>query len=102
MADEPQEWIVTKTIAANRQLRQLLEGAPIGNERRQLAVILKEMAARLERRPLEFGDPVYSAQKDGGKVHHALIHPISITFVAYELERVVCIFSVRHVAKPLS
>jgi len=95
MTPDPVRFTVTRLPAVDRQIEDLVSTTPRGSQRKNLLAILRTVVDRLQTDPLRFGDPIYRTKKDAGKVCHGYLAPVSVHFVVYETEQVVCMLKVR-------
>jgi hypothetical protein len=75
------------------QVRQMLDAAQqAGNE----AVLraFRDITARLQANPLDFGEPRYSLQHPGATVRVGVLGPIAVQFAVYSVERRVWVLRV--------
>src|SRR5882724_683248 len=79
---------------ALKRLHELEQRAKTLGIAKQLAITLEQIADRLERAPLEWGEPQYHTILPGGVVRHAVWEGLSVRFVAYEQQRVVLILDI--------
>lgn len=78
-------------------VRSILLSEPDVQKRTAIVDALEETLNKLRNAPLDFGDPLYRTRKEGGVVCHGLCWPMSVQFVVYEAEQVVCILKVKRV-----
>jgi hypothetical protein len=64
---------VDRTPGVNQQMHELAERAKARRIRNAYADALREMLARLQNGPLEWGDPEYNAKHPGGVFCHGII-----------------------------
>ena len=96
MAEQPQPpcW-VNQLVQVMTEVRALRERAARKNVRGLFLATLEEMSKQLRESPYEWGDPQYHTVRAGGTVYHALCRPLTVRYVVYEPEHLVCILSVR-------
>src|SRR5262245_26246060 len=76
------------------QMRALEEQAASAGVYDEYLAALKGVLERVQTAPLEWGDPEWRTQKQGGYVCHGILSPLLVFFVVYEVERSVCILKV--------
>ena len=95
MASASDRFTVTRICQVERQINELVKNASTKYERRRILAILQAVVSRLEQDPTNFGDPIYSTKKRGGKVFYGHVWPVSVQYAVYEAERVVCLLKVQ-------
>src|SRR5688572_31582380 len=95
MATDPGPFSLTRLPVVDRQITDLLARIKSSDTRRKVRQIVRAIFVRLRTNPLEFGDPIYHTKKAGGTVCHSFLRPISVHFVVFESERVVCILKIQ-------
>jgi hypothetical protein len=77
------------------KIQRLAEQAQERGIRKAYLDALTEITTNLRTRPLEWGDPEYNTNKEGGVVCHGIVHPVLVRFSVHEPEQTVLIFDVQ-------
>jgi hypothetical protein len=87
--------VVDRVSQVDEQIRLLAaRAAKLGLYDSYLGAI-RTVLAKLKADTLTWGDPEYHTHQQGGVVCHALHPPLVIYYVVFEVERVVCILSIK-------
>jgi hypothetical protein len=86
---------VGKFAGVAEQMHTLADLATLAGLRQSYLDALKYMLERLQRDPLEWGDPLYRTQREGGVVCHAWIGPIIVRYAVFESEESVLIIEIK-------
>jgi hypothetical protein len=79
---------------AKQQARTLLERAKTLGLIQELKQVLLHVEQVLRSRPLQWGDPLYHTQLQGGIVCRGTLVPVYIYYVVFESQRAVIIHSI--------
>jgi hypothetical protein len=93
-SEPPGKFTVDRLPLVTVQVHQLGNKAKSLGMTRQVLDAFEAILARLETRPLEWGDPEYTTKHPGGLVLHGLYFPFIVHYVVYEQERIVCILDI--------
>ena len=89
---------LTSVPRADNQTRELLVKATEIGIKNELIRALRLVYDQLPSAPEKLGDPLHHTRKPGGMVYNVVVEPISVRYVVYEIDKVVCLLDV----KPLS
>ena len=78
-----------------KKILSLAEKAKERGIRKAFLDALTEITVKLRTRPLEWGDPEYNTNIEGGVVCHGIVHPVWVRFSVHEPEQSVLIFDVQ-------
>jgi hypothetical protein len=79
---------------AKQQIRNLVARATALGYGKELATSLAEITVILRTVPLDWGEPQYHTALPGGVVRHGALGGLSISFVVYQMQRMVILLDV--------
>jgi hypothetical protein len=79
---------------AKQQIHELVVRAAALGYGKELAAALAEIAMVLQTAPLDWGEPQYHTVLPGGVVRHGARAGLSVSFVVYQIERIVVLLDV--------
>ena len=85
---------VGKFAGVAEQMQALADRAALAGIRQSYVEALKRMLQHLQHDPLEWGDPLYRTNHEGGIVCHAWVGPIVVHYAVFESEQTVLIIDV--------
>src|SRR5215475_13568327 len=81
-------------------ISELAAKATLTGSRQQFITALEFVNNQLTRDPLAWGDPLYSAKKEGGRVLRGFHPPLMVHYVVFEAEKLVGIWIIEFFPAP--
>jgi hypothetical protein len=90
---------VDRIPAVNQEMRALAQRAKARRIHDSYGDALRQMLARLQDDPLEWGDPENNTQHPGGITCHGIVWPVLVRFNVYQAEQIVMIIDITPLPK---